>query len=420
MGDVKKILGALLLGVFIGGITPMLPGAFQTFLMGAYGFFGTLFMNALKMIIVPLVAASIITGVAGMGKRSGLGSLGLKTFFYYMATSLVAVVTGVFLVNLITPGVIDGKALGETLSFNGLEVHGKSMMESVGQADFSSILNVFLDMVPPNVIEAAVNGQMLGIITFSLLFGLYMPRITREYKDTLFKAISGIHEIMISITDLVMRFAPLGIFALCARVVAEAGAGNIGALFKGLGLFFITVVLALFVHAGVTLSLVALKLARKSPLSHFMHMAPALITAFSTASSSATLPITLECLEKRAGVSERVTGFVIPLGATINMDGTALYECVSALFIAQVLGVQMGILDQIVVVWIAVLTSIGVAGIPAASLVAIAIILKAVGLPVEAMAIILPVDRFLDMLRTSVNVLSDSVGAIVIERLENA
>ena len=413
MDDVKKILGALVLSVICGVATPMLPAYYVPYVVGVYGFFGTLFLNALKCVIIPLVASSIISGVAGIGATKDLGSMGLKTFLYYTATSLLAVLTGVILVNVIAPGMVGDRSLREFIHLD----EGTKLIEQVGNADLSSVFNVFLEMVPPNIFSAAANGQMLGIISFSLIFGAFIPRIGHEYSDVLYKVFTGVHEIMMAITRLIMRFAPVGIFALVAKVVTEAGVENAVVLFKGLGLFFVTVVAGLFIHVFFTLSLVIYRVARRDPKTHMGHMAPALITAFSTASSSATLPMTMECLEKRAGVSERVTGFVTPLGATINMDGTALYECVSALFIAQALGVQMGLLDQVIVVWVALITSIGVAGIPAASLVAIAVILKSVGLPVEAMAIILPVDRFLDMLRTAVNVFSDSVGALFLEKM---
>ncbi len=421
MGDVRKIVIALLLGIALGALTPeVAPGPVASFLMGTYGFLGTLFLNALKMVIVPLITTSIISGVAGVGGTRSLGTMGIRTFFYYMVTSLLAVLTGVFLVNIVSPGVIDGAPLAQALGLNGLGEAGGATLEKVRGADFGAILNIFYDMVPPNVVQAAVEGQMLGIISFSILFGVFIPRIGYDYSEVLFRVIQGVHEVMMAITEFIMRFAPIGIFALVAKVVAEAGAGDLLGLAKGLGLFCLTVVTGLMIHTFVTLFFALLKVGHRNPVDHFRAMVPALVTAFSTASSAATLPITMECLERRARVRESVTGFVIPLGATVNMDGTALYECVSALFIAQALGVETSLVDQVVVVWIALISSIGVAGIPAASLVAIAIILKAVGLPVEAMAIILPVDRFLDMLRTAVNVFSDSVGAVIVDELETS
>ena len=276
------------------------------------------------------------------------------------------------------------------------------------------VVNIFLRMVPTNIVSAAAQGQMLGLIFFSLLFGYFMTRIESSLFRTLQEFWQGVLAVMMKITEWVMKFAPIGVFALVAKVVASTGF----AAFAPLLAFFLTVLCALAVHLLVTLPLILFLVARVNPVRHYYAMVPALLTAFSTASSSATLPVTMECVEKRAGVSNRTTSFVLPLGATVNMDGTALYECVAAMFIAQAFGLELGFVEQFTVVLIALLTSIGVAGIPAASLVAITIILAAIGLPVEAVGLILAVDRILDMCRTSVNIFSDSCGAVVIGRLE--
>ncbi|MDH5396153.1 MAG: dicarboxylate/amino acid:cation symporter, partial [Gammaproteobacteria bacterium] len=219
-------------------------------------------------------------------------------------------------------------------------------------------------------------------------------------------------------TDVIMKFAPIGVFALVAKVIAGMDDGEIFNLASALGWFFLTVILALMVHTFIILPLLLKFVARVSPVRHFQAMSPALVTAFSTASSSATLPLTMECVEKNAGVSNKTSSFVLPLGATVNMDGTALYECVAAMFIAQAYGIELSFTVQFTIVLIALLTSIGVAGIPAASLVAITIILSVIGLPVEALGLILAVDRILDMFRTAVNIFSDSCGAVIIGRLE--
>jgi Na+/H+-dicarboxylate symporter len=269
-------------------------------------------------------------------------------------------------------------------------------------------------MVPTNIVAAAAQGQMLGLIFFSLLFGYFMTRIDGAHAQVLQDFWNGVFAVMMRITEWVMLFAPLGVFALVARVVASTGFAALEPLLA----FFFTVLGALAVHFLLVLPLILGLVGRVHPLRHYTAMLPALMTAFSTASSSATLPVTMECVEKRAGVSNQTTSFVLPLGATINMDGTALYECVAAMFIAQAYGLDLGFAEQFTVVLVALLTSIGVAGIPAASLVAITIILSAIGLPVEAVGLILAVDRILDMCRTSVNIFSDSCGAVVIGRLE--
>jgi len=275
-------------------------------------------------------------------------------------------------------------------------------------------VDVFLRMVPTNIVSAAANGQMLGLIFFSLLFGFFLTKVQEAYAESLFNFWQGVYQVMMLITDWVMKFSPIGVFALVAKVVAMTGYDA----FKPLALFFITVILALGVHFFVVMPILLRVVGRVNPWRHYQAMLPALLTAFSTSSSSATLPMTLECVEKNAGVSNRTSSFVLPLGATINMDGTALYECVAAIFIAQAYGIELNFATQFTVVMVALLTSIGVAGIPAASLVAISIILAAIGLPVEAIGLILAVDRVLDMCRTTVNVFSDSCGAVVIARTE--
>lgn len=411
-----QILIALAFAV-IAGMASGLEGALLGVRLHAvYDFLGTLFLNALKMLIVPLVVSSIVTGIAGVGGGRGLGRLGGKTVVFYVTTSLLSILVGLLVVNLLQPGIVDGQPARDVL---GLEAHQAARAaEQVGDKGAGDIADVVLSIIPPNVIAAAVNGQMLGLIFFSILFGLFMTRISDDYAEVQYNFWRGLFEIMMRITDLVMRFAPLGVFALVAKVVAEMGGPELASLAGALGVFFLSVVLALAVHAFVTLPVLLRFVAGVNPLRHYRAMAPALLTAFSTASSSATLPLTMECVEKNAGVSNRTSSFVLPLGATVNMDGTALYECVAAMFIAQAYGLELGFAEQFTVVLVALLTSIGVAAIPAASLVAITIILGTIGLPAEGIGLILAVDRILDMLRTATNVFSDSCGAVVVGRLE--
>ncbi|MDX2426445.1 MAG: dicarboxylate/amino acid:cation symporter, partial [Cycloclasticus sp.] len=265
-----------------------------------------------------------------------------------------------------------------------------------------------------NIVAAAANGQMLGLIFFALLFGYFMTQIAAAKKSVILTFWNAVLDVMMKMTDWVMKFAPLGVFGLVAKVVSSTGL----AAFLPLAYFFFTTLFALAVHMFVVMPLLLKYIGRVKPSRHFKAMLPALLTSFSTSSSSATLPITLECVEKNAGVSNRTSSFVLPLGATINMDGTALYECVAAMFIAQAYGLQLGLTEQFLIVITALVTSIGVAGIPAASLVAISIILTTIGLPLEGIGLILAVDRVLDMCRTSVNVFSDSCGAVIIARSE--
>ena len=411
-----QILIALVLAVFAGVVTGTDTAIFGVSFFAIYSFLGTLFLNALKMIIVPLVASSLIVGIAGIGGGQGLGRIGGKTLLYYMATSLLAVLTGLIFVNLFSPGIVNDVPLQ---SLFGLDQGAASIaVEKVAGRDISAVADVFLSMVPSNIVAAAANGQMLGLIFFSIVFGFFMTKISEAYAESQYNFWQGVFETMMKITDWIMKFAPIGVFALVAKVIAGMEGEDLGTLAASLGTFFFTVLLALAVHMFVTMPLLLKFFAGVKPTRHFRAMSPALLTAFSTASSSATLPLTMECVEKNAKVSNRTTSFVLPLGATVNMDGTALYECVAAMFIAQAYGIELSLTTQFLVVTIALITSIGVAAIPAASLVAISIILAAIGLPAEAIGLILAVDRVLDMCRTSVNIFSDSCGAVIIARTE--
>jgi Na+/H+-dicarboxylate symporter len=402
---------ALVLAVVAGQLTGMDTSLFGLNFYDIYDFLGTLFLNALKMLIVPLIVSSIITGIAGVGASGAMGRLGGKTLLYYMTTSLFAILVGLFLVNLVSPGIVDGEPAREIIALSDEGADVAARVEGRGVGD---VVDIFLRMVPINIVAAAAEGQMLGLIFFSLLFGYFMTRIDAALARPMQEFWQGVFAVMMQITEWVMLFAPIGVFALVAKVVASTGF----AAFAPLLAFFLTVLAALGVHFLVVLPLLLWFIGRVNPLRHYQAMAPALLTAFSTASSSATLPVSMDCVERRAGVSNRTSSFVLPLGATVNMDGTALYECVAAMFIAQAYGLELGFAEQFTVVLVALLTSIGVAGIPAASLVAITIILTAIGLPVEAVGLILAVDRVLDMCRTSVNIFSDSCGAVLIGRLE--
>ena len=380
-------------------------------LVQIYDFIGTLFLNGLKMLIVPLVVSSIVTGVAGLGAIEGFGRLGLKTLGYYAATSLAAILVGLCLVNIIQPGVAKDELQS---ALPPLSEETESELAKTEGRGLGDIAKVFHRLVPENVVKSAVEGDMLGLIFFSLLLGYFITKLDPAKHTALLGIFQAFYDVMLMITDLVMRFAAIGVFALVAKVVATTGLDA----FKQVAWFFVTVLLALGLHLFGTLPLLMRFIGRVNPLRHYKAMTPAMLTAFSTASSSATLPLTLDCVQKRAGVSNRTASFVLPLGATVNMDGTALYECVAAMFIAQVYGIQLGFTTQFTIVLLALLTSIGVAGIPSASLVAIVIILNSVGLPPEGIGLILAVDRILDMCRTSVNVFSDSCGAVIIGRSE--
>jgi len=405
-----QILIALAFAVASGLMLDQTFSVFGVSFLSVLTFFATLFLNALKMLIVPLVMASIITGMMSLSGET-IGRLGTKTVIYYASTSLVAILIGLLFVNLFQPGIVDGEPARDII---GLSSQTDEVMNNVGDKGAADIAEVFLRMVPANIVTAAANGQMLGLIFFSLIFGFYVSKLKGSVASIQKGFWQGLLDIMMMMTNLVMKFAPIGVYALVTKVILLSGIDA----FKPLALFFITVLLALAAHLFLFLPAVLRVIAGVSPKKHFKAMLPALLTAFSTSSSSATLPITIDSVENRAGVSNQVSGFTLPLGATINMDGTALYECVAAMFIAQAYGISLDVTTQFTIVLVALLTSIGVAGIPSASLVAITIILAAIGLPLEGIGLILVVDRVLDMCRTAVNVFSDSCAAVTIARLE--
>ena len=387
------------------------PSILGISIVGVFDYIGSLFLNGLKMIIVPLIMSSIIVGVAGIGSGGNLGKLGGRTMMFYVVTTLAATMVGLLLINIIGPGYVDGVPAGDMLALDSSGAEIAKIAEGRGPGD---VAKVFHDMVPPNIVKAAAEGQMLGIIFFALLFGYFMTRVQSELAETLFKFWDSVFHVMMKMTEWIMKFAPIGVYGLVAKVVAQAGFGAV----RPLAVFAITVIIALAIHVAIILPLFLKFYGKVRPYKMFPAMAPAMLTAFSTSSSSATLPITMECVEENLGVSNKISSFVLPLGATVNMNGTALYECAAAMFLAQAYGLDLTIGTQFSIVFIALLTSVGVAGVPSASLVAIAIILGAVGLPVEAIGVLLVFDRILDMLRTSVNIFGDACCAVIIARLD--
>jgi len=406
-----QIFIAMLGGALVGSLTNETSTLFGVPVLAGYDLVGSLFINALKMVVVPLIVTAIINGMTSVGDGQNLGRMGLKTVALYMTTTVVAVTIGLVTVNLFSPGVIDGQPARDLLGLASDTEAVLAGIEGRGAGDFTQIL---MQMLPPNLIAAAAEGQMLGLIVFALLFGYFLRTERNDAGRSLRDLIEGIYQVVMKITMLVIRFTPLGVFALIAATVTRTGLDAI----EPLAWFFASVVVALTLHAFVFMPALVFFLARRSPLRHIQAMTPALLTAFSSASSAATLPLTMECVQNRAGVSQRSSSFVLPLGATVNMDGTALYECVAAMFIAQAYGMDLSLATQFMIVLTAVLTSIGVASIPAASLVAITVILATIGLPAEAIGLILVTDRLLDMFRTAVNVWGDSVVTVLLARSE--
>ncbi|MFV0379104.1 MAG: dicarboxylate/amino acid:cation symporter [Mangrovibacterium sp.] len=364
---------------------------------------GDLFLRLLKMIIIPLIFSSITSGVTSMGTGKNLGRLGIKTLSYYLVTSLLAILTGLFLVNLIKPGV--GVELGSSTEGQPFAGHD------------AKISDIFLRMVPENIFQSLMNGDILSIIFFAVLFGFFINATQPRYRETLTTFFESVFDVMMKLTLFIIKFTPLGILGIVAKEVGN-NAHQLSSIAGSMAIYMATVILALTIHMLVTLPLIVKVIGKAHPYRHLKNMATPLLTAFSTSSSSATLPLTIEAVENNSGVSNKITSFTLPLGATINMDGTALYECVAAMFIAQAYGFNLSFSQQMLVVVTALLASIGAAGIPMAGLVMITIILTAVGLPLEGVGLILTVDRILDMYRTSVNVWSDSCAAVVIAKSE--
>lgn len=370
-----------------------------------FDFVADLFMALLRMLIVPIVFASIIAGVASVGTFGDLRRLGTKTFVYYMTTSLLAILAGQLLVDLIRPG--EGARLG------------LARLEA-GEAPKAGFVEVLERMIPQNVFAAlGDNGAMLSIIFFALFFGYCVTQAPSPHRERLSEFFDSAFQVMLRMAESVLKLLPYGVFCLMVRVVAKTGFS----VFEPLLVYMLTVVLALGFHSLVTLPALLKLVGGIHPLRWFKAMSPALMTAFSTSSSSMTLPVTLETVEKRGRVSNKVTSFTLPLGATINMDGTALYECIGVIFLAQYYGsispdfvLTWG--DQALVVMMALMASVGAAGIPSAGLVMMLAILAALGLPLEGAALLLAVDRPLDMLRTTVNVWSDTCGAAIVARSE--
>ena len=391
-------------------LAAMVLGAITGFVFGepaaeSLGWIGDLFMKLLRMVIVPLVLTSIVSGVASVGGGKALGRLFSKTLGYYVLSSLLAVMVGLFMVNLIRPGV-------------DANMTGTAQQELPELQTANSAVELLLDVVPQNVVQAAADADMLALIFFCIVFGAAittLPDKTRKVVTELFEAL---FHAMMRLTSGIIKFLPIGVFALIARMVATTGFDA----FRPLALYAVTIGSGLTIHLFVTLPILLFVLARIKPRIHFANMREPLLIAFSTSSSGATLPVTLKTVEEKVGTSNQVASFVLPMGATINMDGTAIFECVGALFIAQVFAFELTIMQQGVVVLTALLASIGAAAIPSAGLVVIFIVLEAIGLRGPDVNVIvgsmLAIDRPLDMYRTAVNVFSDSCGAAIIARSE--
>lgn len=405
-----EILLAILLAALFGSFVGKEVTLFGISFYSVFDILGTLFLNALTLIVVPLVSSSIITGVSKIGGEDYFKRMGAKMFLFYIGTSLIAVLIGLFFVNIIGPGYSSTALVGSSLDADQLS----ALQRKAASHDSSTFISVLISVIPTNILQALSHGEMLGLIFFSLIFGYCITKIESTPASVLRGFFQGVFQTMIEFTHVIMRFLPYGVFCLIAKVFMTSGLDSL----KSALLLFVTVLLGLGFFMFVALPLLLKVVGKVEPVRHFKAMMPALVTAFSTSSSSATLPVTIDCTEKRAGVSNKICSLVLPLGNSINMSGSALYECVAAMFIAQAYGLEMSFATQFAIVVLSLITSIGVAGIPSGSIVAILIILKVMGLPSEGIGLFVAIDRLLDMCRTTANVFSDSCCAILVARLE--
>ncbi len=358
---------------------------------------GDAFLSALKMITIPLIFASVFVSIASLSSVNEIKDMGIKTILYYFSTTALAVATGIIVVNLIHFSPPEG------LTFSDENVHINK------EFSFESLIKSF---IPSNIFQSLAEGKVLHVIIFSILFAISVLTLQQYKKDIITNFFDGINDSMLTIAKWIINLSPLGVFALVAYIVAEKGLSSIFSLWQ----YVLAVIVGLFIHAVVNLGLIAFLIGKVNPFKYFLQVKEALLIAFSTSSSSATLPVSMEVAEKKAGIKKKVAGFVLPLGATINMDGTALYEAIAAMFVASFYGIHLSIGEQIIIFFTASLAAIGAAGIPSAGLVTMTLVFSAVGIPLEGIALILSVDRFLDMLRTTVNVWGDLIGAKIIDR----
>lgn len=387
-----QVLIALFIGIICGLALQGRPQIAVTFIKP----FGSLFLNAIKMVIVPLVFSSLVVGVYQLEDIKQLGKIGGKTFIYYLCTTVFAVSGGLFFANLIKPG-------------KGFQLPAEAVTAEIKEAP--AFVDVFVNIIPSNPLKSMVEGDMLQIIFFALIVGGAILSLGKKAK-ALADVFESMAEVMYKITGFIMRFAPIGVFALISTVVAQQGLD----VLKPLALVIVTAYLASIVHMLAVYSAAVKTFGDVSPIKFFKGAFAAWATAFTTSSSSGSLPVSMNCAEKNLGVPKHISSFVLPLGATINMDGTAIYQGVCAVFIAQVYGVELSLAQQLSIVLTTTLASIGTAGVPGAGLVMLSMVLQSAGLPIEGIALLAGIDRILDMMRTSVNVLGDISAAVIVSK----
>lgn len=363
---------------------------------------GTIFIRLISLIVVPLVFVSLFLGTASMGDLKKLGRIGAKTLLYYITTTLIAIIIGLALVNMVKPG--------ENVK---LEAQYQDVTFQQPEKKISIVDNL-INIIPKNPVRALVEGNMLQIIFLAILFGIAVTTISDTRRQTLINWFDSFNEGIFKVIHMVMKIAPLGVFALIASTIGMFGFDVLVSLLK----YGIVVIVGLAIHASVIISIAVKMIGKKSPLKFWSAIRPAMVVAFSTSSSNATLPVTMESVEKGLKVPRVISSFVLPLGATINMDGTALYQCISIYFIAQVYGIELSVAKMVIIILSVVLASIGTAGAPMAGVLILVMILQSIGVPTEGIAMIMGVERIMDMSRTTVNIIGDASASVVITQLE--
>lgn len=396
-----KILIGLILGIIVG----LIFGPKATVIEPI----GTIFLRLITLVVAPLVFVSLLLGTAGVGDIKKVGRMGLKTLGYFIFTTVLAISIGLIIANIVRPG-------------SGLNPDVQAKIQKTTESQSSvdlqklqkpSTIQILVDIIPSNPIKAFTEANMLQIIFLALLFGTVITMIPKDKAQPILTFLDGLNEAIIQIVHLAMKLAPYGVLALIASVTGKFGLNVLLTLFK----YAMTVIGGLFLYGIFWNSLAVSSLGQMNPLKFFRGVREALLIAFSTSSSSATLPVAIDCLD-RIGISRQYSSFVMPLGATINMDGTALYQGISAIFIAQIYGIPLGLSGQLMIVLMATLASIGAAGVPSAGIITLIMVLKQIGVPLEGLALILGVERFLDMCRTTVNVMGNLACSVVIQKWE--
>lgn len=419
----KKLHWKIIIGLVLGLIWGLLSSfaGFNDFTSNYIQPFGTIFVNLLKLIAVPLIIASLVVGICSLNDMTKLSRMGGKTIAIYMVTTTLAITIGLTTVNVMQPG----RTLPEETRTSLMESYSGSVEgrdQAARQLLEQSPLQFLVDIVPENVVNASSdNSRMLQVVFIAILLGIGIINIPLQKGEVLINFFEALNDVVIKIVDFIMKTAPYGVFALMAAVIVDLAGDNLGQAFtllQALGWYCLAVVIGLFLHVLIVYSALFKLFSKMKLVDFFRAIRPAILLGFSTSSSAATLPVTMERVEKNLGVNEEVSSFVLPVGATINMDGTSLYQAVAAVFIAQALGMDLSIAQQLTIVLTATLASIGAAGVPGAGIIMLVIVLQAIQVPVEGIALILGVDRILDMIRTAVNITGDAAVSVAVAHTE--